>query len=105
MSGYPGHKYSIDFDYLKSKSEQEVESHYIGTFYVYSNLEIPTERSREIIDEIERTLPKDLTADNFEESLYRALEEKGLRRFEGVKDHGLIGKIEYEQREMPVPQK
>lgn len=105
MNDYLGHKYSIDFEHVKIKSEQEIESHYIGRLCVYSNLEIPTERSREIIDEIERTLPKDLTADNFEESLYRALEEKGLRRFEGIEDHGPIGKIKYKQREMPVPQK
>ena len=99
MSGYPGHKYSIDFDYVMIKSEQEIESHYIGTLYVYSNLEIPTERLREIIDEVKRELPEGLRSDNFEEILYRALEEKGLRRFEGIKNHGLIGKIKYEQRE------
>lgn len=105
MSSYLGHTYSIDFDYVKIKSEQEIESHYIGTLYVYSNLEIPTERLHEIIDEVEKTLPKGLTTDKFKESIYRALEEKGLRRFEGVKDHGIIGKIKYEPREMPVPQK
>ena len=105
MSGYPGHKYSIDFEYAKIKSEQEIRSHYIGRYAVYANREIPTDRLHEIIDEVERTLPKDLTADNFEESVYRALEEKGLRRFQSVKDHGLIRKIKYEQKETPVPQK
>lgn len=105
MSGYSGYKYSIDFDYIKSKSEQEIESHYMGTLYVYSDMEIPTERLHEIIDEVEKTLPKGLTADKFKENIYHVLEEKGLRRFEDVKDHGIIGKIKYEQREMPVPEK
>ena len=101
MSGYPGHKYSIDFDHFRTEPEPV---HYIGRLYVYSNQEIPTKRLHEILDEVERTLPKGLTTEDFRESLYSALEEKGLRRFKQAKDQGLIGEIKYEQESTPVPQ-
>ena len=100
MSDYPGHKYSIDFDHFRAKPKPV---RYIGCLFVYSNKEISTNRLHEILDEVERTLPEGLTAEDFSERLYIALEEKGLRRFKQVKDHGHIGEIKYEQKETPVP--
>ena len=101
MSEYPGHNYSIDFDHFRTEPKPV---HYIGRLYVYSNQEIPAKRLHEILDEVERTLPKGLTADDFRESLSSALEEKGLRRFKQANDHGLVGEIIYEQEETPVSQ-
>ena len=101
MSDYPGHKYSINFDHFRTELKPV---HYRGRLYVYSNQEIPTNRLHEILEEVERTLPKGLTTDDFRESLYSALEEKGLRRFERAEDHGLIGEIKYDQEKTPIPQ-
>jgi len=96
-----GHKYSIDYEHIRIEFEKETKLHtpihHLGCLYVYSDKEIPTEILHGIVDEVERTLPEGLTVDKFEENVYRLLEEKGLRRFERVEDHGPIGKIKYEQ--------
>jgi hypothetical protein len=96
-----GHTYSIDFDHIRTESEKGTKLpstiHHFGRLEVYSHQEIPTERLLGIVDEVKRALPKGLTIDKFEETVYRVLEEKNLRRFERVINHGSIGKIEYEQ--------
>lgn len=94
MSEYPGHKYSIDYDFLRTKPKRV---HYVGRIYVHSEQDIPKDKFHEILDEVKSALPEGLEVDSFLKRLDITLEEKGFRRFLHPKDHGLIGEIKYIQ--------
>ena len=93
------HRYFIEFIHDGTEAERAARVPAVreGSFSVYSDQEILPQRLHGIINEVKSILRRGLSYGKFEKFVYCALEERGLHRFEDVKNHGIIGEIDYTQ--------